>query len=177
MRILGIDPGTITMGYGIIEVKDEEATMVDCAALEAPKTSTIGERLNYLHQRLLEVISHYKPDVVAVEQPFMAKNVKATLAVGMAQGIALLAAASKGIPIYEYTPAQVKQRVTNYGGSSKGQVQEMVKIQLGLTHVPQPSDAADALAVALCHLQETHLDGLLVRGNDSWSSGQTKGDR
>jgi crossover junction endodeoxyribonuclease RuvC len=179
MRILGIDPGTITMGYGVIEVKGDETAMVDCAALDAPKSSTIGERLNYLHQRLLEVISRCKPDVVAVEQPFMAKNVKATLAVGMAQGIALLAAASKGIPIYEYTPAQVKQRVTNYGGSSKEQVQAMVKIQLGLTHLPQPSDVADALAVALCHLQETHLDGLLakLRGNDSWSSGQTKGDR
>lgn len=179
MRILGIDPGTITMGYGLIEVKGDGVTMVDCSALEAPPSSTIGERLNYLHQRLLEVISRLKPDVVAVEQPFMAKNVKATLAVGMAQAIALLAAASKGIPIYEYTPAQVKQRVTNYGGSSKEQVQEMVKLHLGLTHVPQPSDAADALAVALCHLQETHLDGLLakLRGNDSWSSGQNTGDR
>jgi len=179
MRILGIDPGTITMGYGIIEVNGEEATMVDCAALDTPQSSTIGERLNYLHQRLLEIISLYKPDVVAVEQPFMAKNVKATLAIGMAQGIALLAAASKGIPIYEYTPAQVKQRVANYGGSSKEQVQEMVKIQLRLPHVPEPSDAADALAVALCHLQETHLDSLLakLRGNDSRSSGQTTDDR
>jgi crossover junction endodeoxyribonuclease RuvC len=179
MRILGIDPGTITMGYGVIEVNGEEVTMVDCAALDAPQSSNIGERLNSLHQRLLEIISRYKPDVVAVEQPFMAKNVKATLAIGMAQGIALLAAASKGIPIYEYTPAQVKQRVANYGGSSKGQVQEMVKIQLRLPHVPEPSDAADALAVALCHLQETHLDSLLakLKGNDSWSSGQTTDDR
>ena len=144
----------------------------------ASLTSTMGERLNYLHQRLLEIIAQYKPDVVAVEQPFMAKNVKSTLAVGMAQAVALLAAASKGIPIYEYTPAQVKQRVANYGGSSKEQVQEMVKLQLGLPHVPESSDAADALAVALCHLQETHLDNLLakLKGNDSWSSGQTTGD-
>jgi len=179
MRVLGIDPGTITMGYGVIEVRDDGVTMVDCAALDAPKSATIGERLNYLHQRLLEVISRCKPDVAAIEQPFMSKNVKATLAIGMAQAIALLAAASKGIPIYEYTPAQVKQRVTNYGGSSKEQVQEMVKLQLGLTRAPQPSDAADALAVALCHLQETHLDGLLakLRGNDSGSSGQITDDR
>jgi crossover junction endodeoxyribonuclease RuvC len=86
----------------------------------------------------------------------------------MAQAIAILAAASKGIPVYEYTPAQVKQRVANYGGSSKEQVQAMVKIQLRLSEVPQPSDAADALAVALCHLQETHLDSLLakLKGNE-----------
>jgi crossover junction endodeoxyribonuclease RuvC len=171
MRILGIDPGTITMGYGVIEADDDEATMVDCSALNAPHSSTIGERLNYLHQRLLEVISQYQPDAVAIEQPFMAKNVKSTLTVGMAQAVALLAAASKGIPTYEYTPSQVKQRVANYGGSSKEQVQEMVKIQLGLPQVPQPNDAADALAVALCHLREVHLDNLLVRGNDSRSSG------
>jgi len=179
MRILGIDPGTITMGYGVIEASGDEATMVDCSALNAPRSSTMGERLNYLHQKLLEIISQYEPDVVAVEQPFMSKNVKSALAVGMAQAIALLAAASKGIPTYGYTPAQVKQRVANYGGSSKEQVQEMVKLQLGLPHVPESSDAADALAVALCHLRETHLDSLLAkpRGNDSWSSGQTTGDR
>ena len=163
MRILGIDPGTITMGYGVIEAKDDEVTMVDCSALTAPQPATIGERLNYLHQRLLEIISHYQPDCVAIEQPFVSKNVKSALAIGMAQAIAMLAAASKGIPIYEYTPAQVKQRVTNYGGSSKEQVQEMVKLQLGLPEVPQPNDAADALAVALCHLRETHLDRLLAK--------------
>ena len=178
MRILGIDPGTITMGYGVIDASGDEATMVDCNALDAPQSSTMGERLNYLHQRLLEIIAQYKPDAIAVEQPFMAKNVKSTLAIGMAQAIALLAAASKGIPVYEYTPAQVKQRIANYGGSSKEQVQEMVKLQLGLPQVPESSDAADALAVALCHLRETHLDSLLtkLRGNDSWSSGQTTGD-
>ncbi len=179
MRILGIDPGTVIMGYGIIEAKDDEVTLVDCSVINAPERSPMGERLNYLHQRLLEVISRYQPDVVAIEQPFMAKNVQATLAIGMAQAIAMLAAASKGIPIYEYTPAQVKQRVTNYGGSSKEQVQEMVKLQLGLPQAPQPSDAADALAVALCHVREAHLDSLLakLRGNDSGSSGQTTDDR
>jgi len=168
MRVLGIDPGTVTMGYGIIEARDDEVTMVECSALTAPHSSTIGERLNYLHQRLLEILSRYQLDAVAIEQPFVAKNVKATLAIGMAQAIAILAAASKGIPVYEYTPAQVKQRVANYGGSSKEQVQAMVKIQLRLSEVPQPSDAADALAVALCHLQETHLDSLLakLKGNE-----------
>jgi len=163
MRILGIDPGTVTMGYGVVEAKDDEVTVVDYSALTAPQRSPMGERLNYLHQRLLEIIAHYQPDAVAIERPFVAKNVKSALAIGMAQAVAILAAASKGIPIYEYTPTQVKQRVANYGGSSKEQVQEMVKLQLGLAEVPQPNDAADALAVALCHLRETHLDNLLAK--------------
>jgi crossover junction endodeoxyribonuclease RuvC len=163
MITLGIDPGTVTMGYGVIEAKDDEITLVDCNALTTPKRSPIGERLSYLYQRLLEIMSRYQPDAVAVEQPFMSKNVKSALAVGRAQAIAILAAASRGIPIYEYTPAQVKQMVTNYGASSKEQVQEMVRLQLGLAEVPQPSDAADALAVAICHLRETHLDSLLAK--------------
>ncbi len=163
MRILGIDPGTVTMGYGVIEAGDDEVTMVDCNALTTQERSPIGERLSFMHQKLLEIMSRYQPDAVAIEQPFMAKNVKAALAVGRAQAIAILAAADKGIPTYEYTPAQVKQRVTNYGASSKEQVQEMVRLTLGLAEVPQPSDAADALAVALCHLCETHLDSLLAK--------------
>lgn len=163
MRILGIDPGTVTMGYGVIESKEGEIALVDCGALNSPARSPIGERLSYLYNRLLEVILRYQPDAVAVEQPFMAKNVRSALAVGRAQAVAMLAAANRGIPTYEYTPAQVKQRVTNYGASSKEQIQEMVKLQLGLSQVPQPSDAADALAVAICHLRETHLENLLAK--------------
>jgi crossover junction endodeoxyribonuclease RuvC len=117
-----------------------------------------------MYHRLLEIISRHRPDAIAIEQPFMAKNVKAALAVGRAQAIAILAAADKGIPTFEYTPTQVKQRVTNYGASTKEQVQEMVKLQLNLTEVPQPNDAADALAVALCHLHETRIVSLLAQG-------------
>jgi crossover junction endodeoxyribonuclease RuvC len=163
MIILGIDPGTVIMGYGVIEAKEGEITLIDCSALVAPKRSPIGERLSYLYHRLVEIVSRYRPDAVAIEQPFVARNVKAALAVGKAQAIAILAAANSGIPVYEYTPAQVKQRVTNYGASSKEQVQEMVRLQLGLSQPPQPSDAADALAVAICHLHETHLDSLLAK--------------
>jgi len=163
MIILGIDPGTVTMGYGVIEAREDEITLVDCSALTSPGRSPIGERLSYLYHRLVEIISRFQPDAVAIEQPFMAKNVKAALAVGKAQAVAILAAANKGIPTYEYTPAQVKQMVTNYGASSKEQVQEMVRLQLGLAEVPQPSDTADALAVAICHLRETHLDSLLAK--------------
>jgi crossover junction endodeoxyribonuclease RuvC len=164
MRILGIDPGTIAMGYGVIEAGDDGITLLNSGALVTRERSPIGERLSFIYRRLLEIIAHYKPDAAAIEQPFVAKNVRSALAVGRAQAIAILAAAEKSIPTFEYTPAQVKQRVTNYGASTKEQVQEMVRLQLNLTEVPRPSDAADALAVALCHLQETHIESLLAQG-------------
>ncbi len=161
MRILGVDPGTATTGYGVIDSEDDEITLVDYGALVSPARSPIGERLSYIYKGLLEVISRYQPEAVAIEEPFVAKNVRSALAIGRAQAIAILAAASKGIPSYEYTPTQVKQRVANYGASSKEQIQEMVKLQLGLSEIPQPSDAADALAIAICHLREMHVNNLL----------------
>ena len=166
MIILGIDPGTISMGYGVIEANEDKITLVSCGALACQARSPIGERLSFLYQAISAIITQYQPDTVAVEQPFLAQNVKAALAIGKAQAIAILAAANRRIPVYEYTPAQVKQRVSNYGASSKEQIQEMVKLQLGLTEVPQPSDAADALAVALCHQQEAHLNSLLTRESE-----------
>ena len=163
MRILGIDPGTVTMGYGVIEVSENsEATLVAYGALTVSPQTDIAGRLFNLHRRLLEIIMRYSPDAAAVEQPFIAKNARSALAIGRAQAIAILAATSKGLPVYEYTPAQIKQRVANHGTSSKEQIQEMVRLQLRLTAVPEPSDAADALAVALCHLQEVHLAQLLA---------------
>lgn len=167
MRVLGIDPGTVTMGYGVIEDRDDEIALVDCGALTTPPRSLIGERLSYFYNELLAVISRCQPDAVTIEQPFMAKNVKSALAVGRAQAVAILAAANKGIPTYEYTPAQVKQRVANYGASSKEQVQEMVRLQLGLSQVPEPSDAADALAVAICHLRGVRLNRLLAEQDEA----------
>ena len=163
MKVLGIDPGTAVMGYGVIESQDDEITLVDYGALTSPLRSPIGERLSYLYSKLLEIISRYQPEVVAVEQPFVAKNVRSALAIGRAQAIAILAAANKKIPCHEYTPAQIKQRIANYGASSKEQIQEMVRLQLGLSQIPEPSDAADALAVAICHLRETHLSNLLAQ--------------
>jgi len=150
------------MGYGVIESGGDKTALVDCGALTSPLRSPIGERLSYLYNKLSEIISRYHPDAVAVEQPFVGKNVRSALAIGRAQAVAMLAAANIGIPTYEYTPAQIKQRITNYGASSKEQIQEMVRLRLGLSQVPQPNDAADALAVALCHLSETHLSNLLA---------------
>ncbi len=164
MRVLGVDPGTVVMGYGVIESKDNDIVLIDYGALVSPEHSLIGERLSYLYNELSAIIRHHQPGAVAVEQPFVAKNVKTALAIGRAQAVALLAAASQGIPSYEYTPAQIKQRVASYGASSKAQIQEMVRLQLGLAEIPEPSDAADALAVAICHLSEIHLNNLLARG-------------
>ena len=161
MIILGIDPGTVTMGYGIIETRQGEVALVDYGALDCPKRSPIGERLSFLYAELEKIIARARPDAVAVEQPFVAKNVKTALAIGKAQAVAILAAANGGIASYEYTPAQVKQRVANYGASSKEQIQEVVRLQFGLAEVPQPADAADALAVAICHWHEIRLKDLL----------------
>ena len=162
MKILGIDPGTVVMGYGVIESEDDEIALVDYGALVGPERSEIGERLSHLYNELEQIIDRHHPDAVAVEQPFISKNVRSAMAIGRAQAIALLAAARRNIPTHEYTPAQIKQRVANYGASSKEQIQEMVRLQLGLAEVPQPNDAADALAVAICHLQEMHLNKLLA---------------
>jgi len=162
MIVLGIDPGTLTMGYGVISAHEERVTFVETGALTASGRSPMGERLFLLYQGLQEIIARHNPDVMAVETPFVAKNVKSALAIGRAQAVAILAAAGHNIPVFEYTPTQVKQRVANYGGSSKEQVQEMVRLQLGLAAVPEPADAADALAVAICHVQETHVSSLLA---------------
>jgi crossover junction endodeoxyribonuclease RuvC len=163
MKILGIDPGTVVMGWGVIEDEDNDLALVDFGTITVPQKLPMGERLNRLYNGLLKVVQLHKPDAVAVESPFVAKNVRTALAIGRAQALALLAAAQKDIPTFEYTPAQVKQRVASYGASSKEQVQEMVRLQLGMAAVPQPNDAADALAVAICHAQEIHLNNLLTQ--------------
>jgi crossover junction endodeoxyribonuclease RuvC len=166
MRILGIDPGTVTMGYGIIETTEtDDATLITYGIVAMQPKTPIAERLHYLYNRLLEIGAKYSPDVVAVEQPFIAKNARSALAIGRAQAVAILAGASRGLPVYEYTPAQIKQRVANYGTSTKEQVQEMVRLHLRLADIPEPADAADALAVALCHVQEAHLARLLAAGS------------
>ena len=161
MRILGIDPGTVNMGFGVVDDDDGSLTVAEYGAISAPPRSPIGERLLFIYRNLLDIITHHSPDVLAIEQPFFAKNARSALAIGRSQAIAILAAATQGIPVYEYSPAQVKQQVSNYGASSKEQVQEMVKLQLGLAVIPEPDDAADALAVALCHISENRLTNLI----------------
>ncbi len=163
MRILGVDPGTITLGYGIIESQDDAVSLVKYGALNTPSRSSIGERLSFLYSELIKLMAQFSPEAVAVEQPFVAKNAKSAFAIGRAQAVVILAAENSHLPCFEYTPAEIKQRVANYGASSKEQIQQMVMLQLGLDSIPESSDAADALAVALCHLQVRHLDDLINR--------------
>lgn len=147
------------MGYGVLE-GDDEPRMIACGVLTAPSSMPLARRLSQLYQGLEEIIARYQPGEVAVEEPFVAQNARTALVVGRAQAVAILAAANKGLPLYYYAPLKVKQMVADYGGSSKEQVQEMVRLQLGLSELPR-SDAADALAVALCHLRQSHLSKLL----------------
>jgi len=161
MRVLGVDPGTINLGYGLVDVNGK-MQMVDCGVLSLPARMPVEERLCFLYVELGKIISKHLPDEVAIEEPFIGRNVRSAFSIGRAQAIAILAAANQGLPIYYYSPAQVKQQVTSYGQSDKQQVWEMVKIQLGLPQMPQPEDAADALAVAICHIQQSRLNKWLA---------------
>jgi crossover junction endodeoxyribonuclease RuvC len=154
------------MGFGVIESDGDEIALVDCGAL-SPKRSSIGERLYFLYEELLKIIRRCRPDALAVETPFVGDNARSALAIGRAQAVAILAAASRKLPAFEYPPATIKQVVSGYGVSTKEQMQEIVKLQLGLEEVPQPHDAADALAVAICHLRQSHIDELLDRQDSS----------
>lgn len=156
MRILGIDPGTLALGYGVIE--GDPPRLVNSGALTVSARIPVGTRLLKLYQGVMEVIGRFHPEEVAVEEPFVSKNPRSALALGRAQGIAVLAATAWGLPLYYYSPAQVKQQAAGYGNSPKEQVQEMVRLQLGLETPPQPADAADALAVALCHYYQTRQE-------------------
>ena len=157
MRVLGIDPGTIRLGYGMVDGEDQ-MWMVRYGVLNLSSKKPIEIRLHSLYNGLSQIIAEYRPDEVAVEDPFVGCNVRSALAIGRAQAIAILAATNQGLPVYRYSPAEIKQQITSYGRSDKLQVQEMVKIQLGLSQIPQPSDAADALAAAICHLQQRRLE-------------------
>ncbi|MGW8181908.1 MAG: crossover junction endodeoxyribonuclease RuvC [bacterium] len=157
MRVLGIDPGTVAMGYGLVEEEDERLTMLDFGALTASSKLPLPDRLYKLYKELLELVSQHQPDEVAIEEPFVARNARSALAIGRAQAVAMLTAVENGIPIFTYTPTKVKRSIADYGVSGKEQVQQMVQIHLGLSQVPKPDDAADALAVALCHLSERHV--------------------
>lgn len=163
-RVLGLDPGIALMGYGIIEDRDGNLSTIDYGGLSTKSKQSTPERLLALYNGVIKLIERHKPTEVAVEL-FVARNLKTALIVGEARGVALLAAASKGLPVYDYTPLQVKQRVSGYGRGEKRQVQEMVKMQLGLSCIPEPDDAADALAVAICHISEARLSRLLANSS------------
>lgn len=152
MRVFGIDPGSIRTGYGCVETDGRRHRLVLCGAIRAGDADTFPDRLSTIYRELSVLLRRCEPECVAVENLFHATNVRSALRLGHARGVAILAAVEAGVPVAEYTPAEVKRAVIGYGRAEKGQVQQMVKLLLGLEHAPQPHDAADALAVAICHV-------------------------
>lgn len=151
MRIIGIDPGFAITGFGILDYIGNKFSMIDVGVITTEASLELSDRLLILSKGLDELIEKYKPDAMAVEELFFNTNVKTAIKVGHGRGVALLTAAKAGIRVFEYTPLQVKQSVVGYGRAKKDQVQQMVKILLNLEKIVKPDDAADALAVAICH--------------------------
>lgn len=160
MITLGVDPGTALLGFGLIQ-GDDNPSLITYGVVETASKLAMPERLVQLYDSVWTLIREYAPDELAIEQLFFARNVTTALAVGQARGVVLLAAAQHGMSVYEYKPAEVKQAVSGYGKADKPQMQEMVRILLNLPNIPTPDDAADALAVALCHVQSVRLHRLL----------------
>jgi len=159
-RAFGIDPGTARMGYGVVDEVAGSLRVVDFGVISTTPAQSLPERLQVLHTRLTDLMVRYEPSAAAVETLFFNRNVQTALAVGHARGVALLAAAQAGLPVYEYSPLQVKDAVVGYGRASKEQVQAMIRALLNLESVPKPDDAADALAIAICHLHSARLVSL-----------------
>ena len=151
MKILGIDPGTATTGFGLIQKDGPRLTRLDHGVISTSKNLEMPKRLVMLFEDLQELIKHHKPDVVAVEKLFFTNNITTAMSVSQARGVVLLVAEQNKVAISEYTPLQVKMAVSGYGKATKKQVQEMVKKILKLDVIPKPDDAADALAIAICH--------------------------
>ena len=151
MKILGIDPGLIQTGFGVIMINNNQTTLIDYGIIKPSTKETLAKRLLTIFSDVGEIISNYKPQICAIEEVFYGKNVKSAMRLGQARGASMVAAASKDIPIYEYSARKVKQSVAGIGNAHKTQVQFMVKAKLMMDHLPEPIDAADALAIALCH--------------------------
>jgi crossover junction endodeoxyribonuclease RuvC len=151
MRIIGIDPGTGILGFGVIDADKGKFKLVDAGVITTPAHTPIDIRLEDIFDNLTEIIAATKPEIMSIEQLFFARNVTTAISVAQARGVAMLTGRKARLPIAEYTPMQIKQTLTGYGKADKKQVQEMVRIQLGLSEVPKPDDCADALAAAITY--------------------------
>ncbi len=151
MRIIGIDPGTGILGFGVIEIINGKMRMIDAGVITTPPHTPLNIRLEDIFDSLMTIIDETKPEVMSIEKLFFAQNTTTAMSVSQARGVAMLVGHKRGLKIAEYTPLQIKNAVTGYGKADKKQVQEMVRIQLGLAKVPKPDDCADALAAAITH--------------------------
>jgi crossover junction endodeoxyribonuclease RuvC len=157
VRVLGVDPGTAITGWGIVEDHGDDLAPVAYGVITTTSDTPLPQRLQTIYQELTEVIAGWRPETSALEELFFSKNAKTALSVGHGRGVAMLALANAHLPIVEYKPLEVKQAITGYGGADKLQMQLMVKLLLHLDDIPRPDDAADALAVAICHLHSDRL--------------------
>jgi crossover junction endodeoxyribonuclease RuvC len=155
VKIFGIDPGSERTGYGCVECVGNRQRLIICGSLAAPSRAAFPDKLKAIHSGLVALLDRHRPDCVAVENIFHARNVRSALKLGHARGVVLLAAAEAGVPVVEYAPAEIKRAVVGYGRAEKHQVQQMIKLLLGLDKPPSPHDVADALAVAICHIQSS----------------------
>jgi crossover junction endodeoxyribonuclease RuvC len=162
MLVMGIDPGTAITGYGLVREDEGELALVACGTVTTSAGQPMPDRLATIHSEITGLIDRYAPHAIAVEQLFFSRNVRTALAVGQARGVVLLAAAERDVPVSEYSPLEVKQAVVGYGMAPKAQVQEMVRMLLDLETVPRSDDAADAVAVAVCHLHSARLQDLIA---------------
>jgi crossover junction endodeoxyribonuclease RuvC len=158
MLVIGIDPGTARTGYGLVRQDRDSLRVVNFGVITTSPDDPMPVRLQKLHTQLDEILTLHRPDGAAVEQLFFQTNVKTAISVGQARGVAILALAQAGLEVGEYTPNDVKQAVVGYGGADKHQIQEMVKMMLGMEEIPRPDDAADALAVAICHIHTSQYE-------------------
>ena len=157
MIILGIDPGLATLGYGVIEADNQNRRLIQFGTLTTPAGQPMPQRLRAIFQGMNQLMDIYQPEDVAFEELFFSKNITTGMAVSAARGVALVAVVQRTDNLYEYTPMQIKQAVTGYGGADKHQVQQMVKMLLNMKEIARPDDAADALAVALTHANSMHM--------------------
>ena len=163
MIILGVDPGTAITGYGIVQSDGDNLTLIDYGAITTPADWQMPRRLQHIYGELTALIAAHQPTDAVVEKLFFSKNARTALSVGQARGVALLAAAQANLAIHEYTPLQIKQAVVGYGRAEKTQIPQMVKMLLQLDFVPQPDDAADALAIAICHAHSARYERMKDR--------------
>ena len=161
MLVLGIDPGTAITGYGLVREDEAGLTLVDYGVITTAAGRPLPERLQVIYQGLADVAREHQPQQAAVEELFFSRNVRTALSVGHARGVTLLALADAGLAIHEYKPLEIKQAITGYGGAGKQQMQEMVRLLLNLDTVPEPDDAADAVAVAVCHIHSARMKALI----------------
>lgn len=174
MRVMGIDPGTLTSGYGIVSEEDHKLFHVVSGGISPSAKQPFPNRLKKIYEELEKIIDKYKPHVVVVEDLFVSNNIKAALKLGHARGVSILAAVNAGLPVFEYAPTEVKQAVVGTGKAEKKQVQLMVKVLLDLPKVPHPADAADALAAAICHIHSSRMREMLKNHSSFRGAGRTR---